>query len=51
VGTRYLGSEPDYILQSGIPELYFSGGYYEADLGNYSQYDRPERLKIEKKFA
>ncbi len=32
VGTNYLGSEYDYIIKSGVPEYYFGGGYYEADL-------------------
>ena len=35
VGTSYLGSEHDYIIQSGVPEYLFgsSGGtFYEADL-------------------
>jgi hypothetical protein len=39
VGTNYLGSEHDYIIQGSIPEFYFGGGYNEADLGNYSRYD------------
>jgi hypothetical protein len=39
VGTNYLGSEHDYIIQSGVPEFYFGGGYYEADVGDYSRYD------------
>lgn len=32
VGTEYLGSEADYILQAGQPEFYFGGGYNEADV-------------------
>ncbi|MGQ9920750.1 MAG: hypothetical protein ACUVRZ_05410 [Desulfobacca sp.] len=32
VGTEYLGSEADYILQAGQPEFYFGSGYYEADV-------------------
>ncbi len=39
VGTNYLGSEHDYIIQSGVPEFYFGGGYYVADVGSYSRYD------------
>ncbi|MFZ5448336.1 MAG: glycosyl hydrolase family 17 protein [Thermodesulfobacteriota bacterium] len=31
VGTAYLTSEHDYIIQSGIEAYYFGGGYYEAD--------------------
>jgi probable HAF family extracellular repeat protein len=39
VGTTYLGSEQDYIIQSGIPTYLFgsSGGtFYEADLAAYA---------------
>jgi len=32
VGTEYLGSEYDYILQAGQPEFSFGGGYFEADV-------------------
>jgi len=39
VGTIYLGSEHDYIIQSGIADFYFGGGYYEADTGAYSRYN------------
>ena len=39
VGSSYLGSEHDYIIQTGISEFYFGGGYYEAELGSYSRYD------------
>jgi hypothetical protein len=39
VGTAYLGSEHDYIIQSGISDFYFGGGYYEADTGAYSRYN------------
>ncbi|MFZ5448337.1 MAG: hypothetical protein ACOZFS_06845 [Thermodesulfobacteriota bacterium] len=34
VGTNYLTSEYDYIIQAGIPAYYFGGGYYEADVGS-----------------
>ena len=37
VGTSYLGSEHDYIIQAGVPAYYFGDGYYEADI--YSLYD------------
>jgi len=39
VGTNYLASEGDYIIQSDIPDFYFGDGYYEADVGSYSRYD------------
>ncbi|MFZ5447842.1 MAG: DNRLRE domain-containing protein [Thermodesulfobacteriota bacterium] len=39
VGVAYLTSEHDYIIQAGIPEYYFGGGYYEADKGSISRYD------------
>jgi len=39
VGASYLTSEHDYIILAGVPEFYFGGGYYEADLGGYSRYD------------
>ncbi len=39
VGTSYFTSEHDYIILSGIPEFYFGGGYYEADVGSYSRFD------------
>jgi hypothetical protein len=38
-GANYLTSEHGYIIQSGVPEFYFGGGYYEADTGAYSRYD------------
>jgi hypothetical protein len=43
VGTGYLGSEVDYIIQKDIPEFKFGQGsdgiFYEADVGNISRYD------------
>jgi hypothetical protein len=39
VGSSYLGSEHDYIIQTGIADFYFGGGYYEADTGAYSRYN------------
>ncbi len=36
VGTNYLKSEHDYIIQDGVSEYYFGGGYYEADLTAYA---------------
>jgi hypothetical protein len=39
VGLNYLTSEHDYLILSGVPEFYFGGGYYEADVGSYSRYD------------
>lgn len=36
IGTAYLESEHDYIIMTGVPEYYFGGGYYEADLVTYA---------------
>jgi hypothetical protein len=39
VGTKYLTSEVDHIIQTDVPEYKFGGGYWEADLGAMVRYN------------